>query len=172
MILSGKNIEKEVLNGNIIISPFDKKMINPNSYDFRLGNTLKIYKNKILDSREYNPVETIEIPESGYILESDKIYLGHTIEKIGSNHYVPIIRGRSSMGRLGLFVHITADLIDLGSVNQYTLMLHAVQGLKIYPGMKVGQVTFWEITGDKTLYSGKYQGSVGPVESQSHRDTK
>jgi len=170
MILSGKHIEQELKAGRIIITPFEPNQLNPNSYDFRLGSTLKVYREKVLDTKTYNEVDSIEIPKSGYTLESDKIYLGHTLEIIGSEHYVPIIRGRSSTGRLGLFVHITADLIDLGSINQYTLMMHAVQGLKIYPGMRIGQVTFWEIQGEKTLYSGKYQGSIGPMESKVNKD--
>ena len=170
MILSGKFIEEEVKAGRIIIDPFVLESINPNSYDFHLGDTIKVYKENILDAKKLNEVETITIPSEGYLLEPGKIYLGHTVEKMGSEEYVPIIRGTSSMGRLGLFVHITADLIDLGSINQYTLMLHAVQGLRVYPGMRVGQVTFWEITGERTLYEGKYQGSVGPTESKVYKD--
>lgn len=170
MILSGKLIEEEVMADRIVIRPFDADNINPNSYDFRLGDTIKVYKESILDTKTPNEVETIKIPKEGYLLEPDRVYLGHTVETMGSEHYVPIIRGTSSMGRLGLFVHITADLIDLGSINQYTLMLHSVQGLRVYPGMKVGQITFWEIVGEKTLYDGKYQGSVGPAESQVYKD--
>lgn len=170
MILSGKLIEEEVIADRIVIQPFDADSINPNSYDFRLGDTIKVYKEPVLDSKTPNEVETIKIPKEGYLLEPGRVYLGHTVETMGSEYYVPILRGTSSMGRLGLFVHITADLIDLGSINQYTLMLHAVQGLRVYPGMKIGQITFWEITGEKTLYTGKYQGSVGPAESQVYKD--
>ena len=115
-------------------------------------------------------MEILEIPKTGYTLSPDKIYLGHTIETMGSKRFVPIIRGKSSIGRLGLFIHITADLIDLGSINQWTLMLHAVQKVKVYPGMLIGQVTFWKVDGDIVLYSGKYQGSKGPHESQIFKD--
>lgn len=89
---------------------------------------------------------------------------------MGSNFYVPIIRGRSSTGRIGIFIHITADLIDIGSVNQWTLQMHAVQPVKIYPQMLIGQVTFWTIQGKIKLYEGKYQGSKGPMASQIHKD--
>ncbi|HSW88790.1 MAG TPA: dCTP deaminase [Candidatus Saccharimonadales bacterium] len=170
MILTGDKIHKEVKKGKIIIDPFVLTQINPNSYDFRLGNHLKIYKNYELDTRVENKTETITISSEGYILEPNKIYLGHTEEIMGSNHYVPIIRGRSSTGRLGLFIHITADLIDIGSINQWTLMMHTVQPVKIYPGMLIGQVTFWEVMGDIVLYNGKYQGSRGPMGSQLYRD--
>src|SRR3989338_3049002 len=170
MILTGSKIKSEFKRGNIIISPFSDDQINPNSYYFRLGSKLKIYKNKTLDVKKYNPVEILEIPKTGYTLSPDKIYLGHTIETMGSKRFVPIIRGKSSIGRLGLFIHITADLIDLGSINQWTLMLHAVQKVKVYPGMLIGQVTFWKVDGDIVLYSGKYQGSKGPHESQIFKD--
>src|SRR5688572_508957 len=132
MILTGLKIAEEVKNGNIIIDPFDHNQINPNSYNFRLGKTIKVYKNKVLDPKKENETRTITIPEEGLLLKPNILYLAHTKEKMGSEKYVPVIRGRSSTGRLGLFVHITADLIDIGSINQWTLMLHAVQDLIIY----------------------------------------
>jgi dCTP deaminase len=170
MILTGPKIKVERDKGTIIIAPFDEKYINPNSYDFQLGDTLLVYKNHILDVREVNKTETIVIPKEGYVLRPDILYLGHTVETVGSNHYVPILRGKSSTGRMGLFVHITADLIDIGFCGQYTLMLHAVQPLRIYPGMRIGQVTFWETVGDIALYNGKYQGSQAPRPSEAYRD--
>lgn len=172
MILTGPKIMQEVKKGNITIAPFNAKYVNPNSYDFHLGNTLAVYKNKILDAKEDNPVEVIEIPDEGIVLQPDKLYLGHSVEVVGSEMYVPILRGKSSTGRLGLFVHITADLIDIGSVGQFTLMLHAVQPLKVYAGMRVGQVTFWQPTGNINLYDGKYQASEGPISSQAFKDFK
>lgn len=170
MILTGSKIESEVKKGKIIISPFNKSLLNPNSYNFTLGKTIKIYKNYILDPKINNETETLEIPNNGLVLDPRKLYLGHTEEVMGSNYYVPIIRGRSSTGRLGLFIHITADLIDIGSINQWTLMLHAVQKVKIYPSMLIGQVTFWKVMGNIKLYSGKYQGSRGPISSQIYKD--
>lgn len=115
-------------------------------------------------------VETVSIPPEGFVLQPDRIYLGHTEEVMGSDHYVPIIRGRSSTARIGLFVHVTADLIDIGSHNQWTLQLHAVQPLRVHAGMVIGQVTFWTIEGPIALYEGKYQGSMGPRESEIYRD--
>lgn len=96
--------------------------------------------------------------------------MGHTLEVMGSDHYVPIIRARSSVARLGLFVHVTADLIDIGSHNQWTLQLHAVQPVKVFPNMLIGQVTFWEPLGEIELYKGKYQGLMGPQPSQIYHD--
>jgi len=170
MILTGPKIEKEVKRGNIVIDPFKSSQINPNSYDFRIGNTLLVYTEKILDTKKQNLTRIIKIPETGYVLQPNKIYLGHTIEKIGSNVYVPVVRGKSSTGRVGLFVHITADLIDIGYIGQFTLMMHAVQPVKIYPDMRIGQVTFWKVKGKIILYNGKYQGGVGPQASAVYKD--
>lgn len=170
MILTGEKIKEEVKNGKIIIDPFDEAQINPNSYNFRLFNRIKIYKNRILDVKKPNPVEELIIPSSGMVLKPNRLYLGCTLEIMGSNYYVPIIRGRSSTGRLGLFIHITAELIDIGSINRWTLMFHAVQPLKIYPFMLIGQVTFWVPKGKIVLYNGKYQGAKGPMESLIYKD--
>lgn len=172
MILTGNEIYNQVQKGNIIISPFDRDCLNPNSYNFHLGNYVKVYRNRLLDCKVKQDVDIIEIPDEGLIIEPDKIYLGYTVEKMGSTKYVPIMTGRSSTGRLGLFVHITADLIDIGSINHWTLQLHSVQALRIYKNTPIGQVTFWKTLGDIDLYNGKYQSSVGPMESQIWKDFK
>ncbi|MFG2563062.1 dCTP deaminase [Streptomyces sp. NPDC048496] len=170
MILTGPEIARQHAAGRIRIDPFDERQLNPNSYNFRLGPLLKTYTGDVLDVARPNEVEESVLPEEGLVLEPDRIYLGHTVETMGSEHFVPIIRARSSVARLGLFVHVTADLIDIGSVNQWTLQLHAVQPVRVYPGLLIGQVTFWETSGEIALYEGKYQGSRGPAESQIHRD--
>jgi dCTP deaminase len=170
MILTGREIANECAQGKIEIEPFSEAQVNPNSYDFRLGPTLKTYVNHVLDVRIPNLTSSLEIPDSGFILSPDKIYLGHSIEIIGSDYYVPIIRAKSSIARLGLFVHVTADLIDIGSHGQITVQLHAVQPVRIYPSMRIGQVTFWKVAGEIVLYNGKYQNSRGPQESMVYRD--
>jgi dCTP deaminase len=170
MILTGDKIVREVKKKRIIIDPFSIEQVNPNSYNFRLGEKIKIYQNRILDVKKNNKTKTITIPKEGLILMPNVLYLGHTFEIMGSDFYVPIIRGRSSIGRMGLFINITADLIDIGSVNQWTLQLHATQPIKIYPNIQIGQVTFWKVKGDIDLYKGKYQGSCGPMESQMYKD--
>ncbi|MEU1621477.1 dCTP deaminase [Streptomyces sp. NPDC005722] len=170
MILTGREIARQHAAGRIHIDPFHEDQLNPNSYNYRLGPVVKTYRPEVLDVARPNEVETVTIPDDGMVLSPDRIYLGHTVETMGSAHYVPIIRARSGIARLGLFVHVTADLIDIGSVNQWTLQLHAVQPVRVYPGLLIGQVTFWETTGEITLYDGKYQHSQGPAESQIHRD--
>jgi dCTP deaminase len=170
MILTGPEISRQVRMGRITIDPFNASQVNPNSYNFRIGNELKIYCKPVLDCKVENKTETIVMTDQGHVLSPDRIYLGSTLEVMGSRHYVPIIRARSGVARLGLFIHVTADLIDIGSVNQWTVQLHAVQPLRIYPYMLLGQVTFWRPQGEIVLYDGKYQGSRGPQGSKIHLD--
>lgn len=170
MILTGNEIIKQIKKNRITISPFNTLNVNPNSYNVELGDYLKVYENEILDSKQELKTKIIEIPDDGIVLQPNKIYLGFTKEKVGSNYFVPTITGRSSTGRLGLFVQITADLVDIGFVGNLTFQLHAVQPLKIYKGMKIGQVMFWKPKGKIELYHGKYQNSKGPMQSQIYLD--
>jgi dCTP deaminase len=170
MILTGPEIQRQVAAGNIHISPFNSTQVSPNSYDFRLGCQIAWYVNDTLDCRRPNDIVTATIPDEGIVLRPDRIYLGSTLERMGSRHYVPIIRARSSIARLGLFIHVTADLIDIGSINHWTLQMHAVQPVCIVPRMLIGQVTFWRTEGDIVLYEGKYRNSVGPMGSLIHLD--
>ncbi|MDR0678195.1 MAG: dCTP deaminase [Holosporaceae bacterium] len=170
MILTGSEISKNVENKKIIIDAFNISQLNPNSYNFTLGNRLMIYNNYVLDAQKDNTAREIIIPKEGITLASGTIYLGHTVEIIGSDYFVPIIRGRSSIGRLGLFINITADLIDIGSIGQLTLQLNAVQPVTIYPGMQIGQVTFWTSMGEIRKYEGRYKGSKGPITSKMYLD--
>ncbi len=170
MILTGSEIQKNVKEKKIIIDPFDRSRLNPNSYNFTLADKLLIYENYVLDAKKDNSVREITIPTEGYTLACGIVYIGCTVERIGSDFFVPIIRGRSSIGRLGLFINVTADLIDLGSINQLTLQLNAVQPITVYPGMQIGQVTFWEPLGEIQKYNGRYKNSHGPVASKMYLD--
>src|SRR6266853_475463 len=161
MILTGPEIIKQVQSSRIQIEPFNINQVNPNSYNFRLGETIKYYVNDVLDPKIKQEVREVKVESDGYVLNPGRIYLGHTFEIMGSDYYVPVVKGRSSSARLGLFIHITADLIDIGSHNQWTLQLYAVQPIKVYPQMLIGQVTFWKVFGEIEVYKGKYQGSMG-----------
>ena len=170
MILSGSEILDAVHRSEIVIEPFDQEAVGPNSYDFRLGDRGLMYENLALDPKIDNPIRPFSVPSDGFMLSPDKVYLVNSHEVVGSSIYVPIVRGRSSVGRLGLFIHITADLIDVGSVNQLTLQLHCVQPVRIYPMMLIGQVTFWRIDGEVNLYQGKYASEMSPVRSLAFKD--
>lgn len=155
MILTGSEIQREVFNGNILITPFDERQVNPNSYNYRLAPSLVRFSPNVIDFRDNFETETIVLGDQGYLLEPGTLYLGATYEKIGSDKYVPSLIGRSSMGRLGLFLQITADLGHLGTFHSWTLELKVVQPLRIYPQMRIGQVSFWkptEIEGANVAY--------------------
>ncbi|GAA1357674.1 dCTP deaminase [Streptomyces beijiangensis] len=171
MILTGPEINAAVADGRLRITPFAPDQTNPNSYNVRLGSTLLTYTAKVIDAHLPNPTRTIRIPKDGYVLEPGELYLGHTVEEVGSDLFVPLLFGRSSVGRLGLFVEITAPIGDIGFHGQWTLMLSPVRRLRVYAGMKIGQVMFFVSTGDIDLYRGKYQGAVGPQPSRYWRDT-
>lgn len=169
MILTGPEIHRCVFRGTITIDPFREDRLNPNSYNLSLQDKLLRYREYRLDAGGLNPTVEINIPKSGLVLDPGILYLGAAIEYVGSDHYVPIIRGRSGTARLGLFVHVTADLIDQGSFNNLNFQLHAVQPLRIYPGEVLAQVTFWVPQGERVLYAGKYGNSRGPVGSLYER---
>jgi dCTP deaminase len=172
MILTGLAICEAVREGQIVIDPFDPAQLGPNSYDFRLGDRCRIYRDLVLDAAKENPTSELRVGSDGMVLDPSRVYLFNTHEVMGSTHYVPIIRGRSSTGRLGVFIDITADLIDIGSINQWTLQLHAVQPARVYPGMLIGQVTFWRVHGEVVLYGGKYGRLTSPVASLSYLENE
>ncbi|MER5938280.1 PEP/pyruvate-binding domain-containing protein [Streptomyces sp. NPDC001928] len=170
MILTGTEIERERKNGRITIEPFTPEQVNPNSYNFRLGKTLRVYQDMPLDARHTNQFEEIEIPDDGYVLEPGRLYLAHTIERLGSEHYAPTFAARSSVARLGLFINLSASLGDIGYTGQWTLQLYSMNRVRVYPGINIGQMMWWRPQGDIILYDGKYQGSVGPRSSDIHVD--
>ncbi|MET3368196.1 UNVERIFIED_CONTAM: dCTP deaminase [Jeotgalibacillus campisalis] len=170
MILTGPAIEQEVRDGTIRIAPFAANQVNPNSYDLRLAPQLLVYRDRLLDVAQDNPVDKITIGPEGVVLQPDRIYLGGSVEHVGSDHYVPIVRAKSSIARLGLFVHVTADLIDLGSHGPTTFQLHSVLPLRVYPHMRIAQVTYWVPRGRIELYDGKYSLAKAPMASQAYRD--
>lgn len=171
MILSGEEIKKQVRLGRIHISPFIEFQVNPNSYNYLLGDSLLEIINPTIDPKEETKYKQILIGEEGFLLEPGKLYLGSTIEEIGSDHYVTSLIGRSSVGRLGLFLQITADLGHLGAKHRWTLELKVVQPLIVYPRMKIGQVSFWVVSGSiASLYTGKYSQYSIAKTSEIHQE--
>ncbi|MFJ3881555.1 dCTP deaminase domain-containing protein [Streptomyces sp. NPDC090077] len=171
MILTGPAITAERERGRLILEPFHPEQVQPNSYDLTLGPTLIHYTGEVLDTRAENPYVEVDIPKDGFVLEPHRVYLGASAEVIGSNFHVPKISGRSGAARFGLFIHCTADLIDIGSIGQTTFQCHSVNPLRVHAGDRLGQVTFTRSYGDIVLYDGKYQGSRGPQPSKIHQDT-
>jgi len=171
MILSGKEILKQVKEGNIFIEPFNENRINPNSYNLRLHNELLVYTDDVLDMKKPLHTETLIIPEDGLILQPGKLYLGRTYEKTSTNKYVPMLEGRSSVGRLGLYIHVTAGFGDIGFSGFWTLEIQCVQPVKIYPMVEICQIYYHTIDGEFEEYnSGKYQNNTGIQPSLIHKD--
>ena len=152
MILSGKEIKSRI-GDEIFIDPYDEKRINPNSYNLALHNELLVYKGSILDMKRINRVEKIIIPLSGLVLEPNRLYLGRTVEHTETKNLVPMLEGRSSIGRLGLFVHVTAGFGDVGFRGFWTLEIFCVQPIKIYPNVEICQVYYHTIEGEHENYS-------------------
>lgn len=170
MILTGPEIRRQVRCGRIIIDPFDETSLNPNSCDIRLGSRILTYATQTLDVSVANPTTELSVPAEGLLLKGGNFYLGHSVERVGSDHFVPILHAKSGTARAGLFVHVTANLIDLGSVGNLTFQLAPVLDVIVYPGAHIAQVSFWKPLGKIDLYHGKYAGSVGPRSSESYRD--
>lgn len=226
-MLSGLEIKKQIELGNIVISEFDESRLNPNSYNIRLGNILKVYKKAVaspeevkgeifkrmepyyeevqqitldmqgenaldekeseerkkrieeitkiqkdisnqvlreyaLDPKKDNETEDIKIPEEGYVLLPGTLYLGETVEYTETTGYVPKIDGRSTTGRLGIVIHLTAGFGDNGFKGKWTLEITVTHPVIVYPNMEIGQLYFEEIQGDTSMkYEGKYQNQQG-----------
>ncbi|MFP4483385.1 MAG: dCTP deaminase [Spirochaetota bacterium] len=161
MILSGKQIEAE-LGRRITIEPFAASRLNPNSYNLRLHDELVVYETPVLDMAADNPTSRMTIPAEGLELQPNRLYLGRTVEYTATDGYVPMLEGRSSIGRLGLFVHITAGFGDIGFHGYWTLEIFCVQPIRIYAGVQICQIFYHTIEGDYESYrNGKYQNNTG-----------
>ena len=159
MILSGQQIQAN-LGTNLSIEPFHVEQLNPNSYNLTLHNELMVYEEVVLDMCKPNRVRRLTIPPEGLILGPNQLCLCRTVERTETHNFVPMIEGRSSVGRLGLFVHVTAGFGDVGFCGYWTLEMFAVQPVRIYPGVQICQIFFHEISGPITEYnSEKYQNN-------------
>lgn len=155
----------------IIITPFDEKRINPNSYNLSLADELLVYEQYELDMKKPNPTKRIVIPEEGLLLEPNRLYLGRTNEFTRTDRYVPMLEGRSSTGRLGLFIHVTAGFGDIGFAGYWTLEIFCVQPVRLYPNVEICQIYYHDIDGEYDLYSsGKYQNNSGIQASLMYKD--
>ena len=172
MILSGLEIAAR-MGKDIVITPYDPAQLNPNSYNLRLHNELMVYDDALLDMKLDNKASKLIIPESGLQLNPGKLYLGRTVEKTKTEQLVPMLEGRSSIGRLGMFVHVTAGFGDIGFNGYGTLEIFVVQPLIIYPNVEVCQIYFHHIDGDYETYrQGKYQNNDTIQPSKLYEDFK
>ena len=174
-ILSGRAIHQAVKTKLISIEPFTVDQLNPASYDLRLGNKYKTYSTQqVLDSQKANlcnpthEFDSLELrPGIGYLM--------HTAERICTDHFVPVLDGKSSIGRLFVQVHVTAGYGDPGFDGQYTLEVIALYPTILHAGQRIAQIRFHTLAHDRTLHSDLYKGQYidsnasGPIPSASHK---
>ena len=179
-ILLKDEIVEKYQEGSISITPYNSNQLGPNSYDVRLSNTLKVYTDNndlgemILDVKKNNTTTSITIPEEGIVLRPGILYLASTVEAVGSDHFIPMYEGRSSMARLGIQSHISAGFGDIGFNSNWTLEIVVVHPILIYPEMKIGQIYFHVVNDKYNLknnrYDGKYKCQIQPQQSKSYLD--
>jgi dCTP deaminase len=181
VILSDRTLREQIAAGRIVIDPFDDRMIQPSSIDVRLDRHFRVFRNHtagVIDVKQdmTGMTEPVEIPADGvFMLHPGEFVLGSSLERVAvPDDLVGRIEGKSSLGRLGLLIHSTAGFIDAGFDGHVTLELANVASLPItlYPGMKIGQISFMRMTtpADKPYGRGatgsKYQGQRGPTPSR------
>ena len=181
MLLSDRDIRAEISAGRLAIDPFDDSLIQPSSVDVRLDNLFRVFNNTrythIDPALRQDDLTTLVEPKEGepFVLHPGEFVLGSTLERVVvPDDLVARIEGKSSLGRLGLLIHSTAGFIDAGFDGHITLELSNVASLPItiYPEMKIGQISFVQMTtpADNPYGSGaqgsKYQGQRGPTPSR------
>jgi dCTP deaminase len=162
MMLVDTDIKQAILDGQIEIRPFDIKSLGSNSYDLTLGDKLLVYTEKRLDAKKPNPFKYVDIPREGFTLLPGELYLGFTNEYTFTKDLVPQLEGKSSIGRLGICVHLTAGFGDVGFAGHWTLEITCVKPVTIYASMPIAQM-FWFRTSGYCLnpYSIKSNSKYG-----------
>ncbi len=181
VILSDRSLREQIAAGRIIIEPFDEGNVQPSSIDVRISGLFRVFRNhtaRVIDVKEdmTDLTELVEIPDDGvFMLHPGEFVLGSTLERIVvPDDHVSRIEGKSSLGRLGLIIHSTAGFIDPGFDGHITLELTNIATLPItlYPNMKIGQLSFVQMTtpADQPYGKGargsKYFGQRGPTPSR------
>jgi dCTP deaminase len=185
MIFSDRTIREALASGRIGIDPYDAGMVQPSSVDVRCDANFRVFENHkyaLIDPKAPQGDLTIGVTatqDDPFILHPGEFVLGSTLETVAlADDVVARLEGKSSLGRLGLLIHSTAGFIDPGFRGQVTLELSNVANLPIaiYPEMKIGQISFYQMTtpaefpyGSPELGS-KYQDQTGPTPSQMHKD--
>jgi dCTP deaminase len=181
MVLADATIRRLIAEGAIGIDPYDESLLQPSSVDVRVDRYFRVFRNNrypFIDVKEPQEelTELVEIdPETPFILHPGEFVLGSTLERVRlPDDLVARLEGKSSLGRLGLLIHSTAGFIDPGWDGHVTLELSNVANLPItiYVGMKIGQLSFMQLTeaSERPYGSGglgsKYQGQKGPTASR------
>lgn len=174
MMLSDRQIKKAMTEKVIQVIPFFDS-IGSNSIDLHLSPLLIKYQDQVLDMKKVHQSKEILIPDTGFILEPGELYLGSTLEKTMSGPFVPLLEGKSSIGRLGISVHITAGVGDIGFEGHWTLEISVIKPVKVYPGVPIVQLMHFETGGCDIPYykkpSSKYNNQINkPVVSAMYKN--
>ncbi len=185
MLLSDRTIREQIAAGRIVIEPFEDSCVQPSSVDLHVDRYFRVFRNHTMgvidvksDLEELTELVEIE-DDNAFMLHPGEFVLGSTAERVAlPDDLVARLEGKSSLGRLGLLIHSTAGFVDAGWDGHLTLELSNVANLPItlYPGMKIGQISFLEMTtpADRPYGSGplgsKYQGQRGPTPSRYHEN--
>ena len=185
MLLSDRDIRAEIESGRVQLDPLDMGMIQPSSIDVRLDKFFRLFDNHkypFIDPAEEQPDLTRGVEVSGdepFILHPGEFVLGSTFELVTlPDDIAARLEGKSSLGRLGLLTHSTAGFVDPGFSGHVTLELSNVATLpiKLWPGMKIGQLCFFRLTSPSehpygsSAYGSRYQGQRGPTASRSWKN--
>jgi dCTP deaminase len=176
MILSDAEILTHLETGKIVIEPYHRQHLGTNSYDVHLSPYLACYTDAVLDARNHNKITELLIPDSGIVLQPGTLYLGSTMEYTETWLHVPFLEGKSSTGRLGIDIHATAGKGDVGFCNHWTLEISVIHPVRVYAGMPIGQLIFFEVKGAilnnyQQKSNAKYNGrNPRPVESMMWRN--
>lgn len=185
MIFSDRHIKEAIGAGRIVIDPFEERFVQPSSVDLRVDRSFRVFENHrhpLIDPRhpQEDLTSLVEVEEGeSFVLHPGEFVLGSTFERVRlADDIVARLEGKSSLGRLGLLIHSTAGFVDPGFDGYLTLELSNVANLPIaiFPGMRIGQVSFYAMTGPAEHPYGsraagsKYQGQRGPTPSKAHVD--
>lgn len=161
-MLSGEEIKRRMQTGDIVITPQDNIVVNPNSVNLSLNKTIGYYTEPILDLKKNNPTENITIGENGIVLYPDKIYVARTNEWTETNNLVPMMSGRSSLGRLGYHVHCSAGMGSIGYKGYWHMGVRPTMPIRVYENMKCCQIYYFTTEGQITdTYNGSMQNLTG-----------
>lgn len=165
MMLSDRMIKAARETSDIIIEPWDDHALGSNSYDVHLGETLTKYAlttprvlqdswvdedglhqtaRVVLDAKKFHNLKQYKIGPEGFVLKPGTLYLGVTQEYTETRKYVPFVDGKSSIGRLGITIHCTAGRGDVGFAGHWTLEIHVVEPVRVYAGMPIAQLIYFE----------------------------
>lgn len=171
MILSGPEIAAERDRGRLCIEPYSSEFLEPNSYGFHLGPNIIQHSEDKLDARRApNPI-MYPMPADGFCLYPHRLYLGSTLEKMGSDYYAATLYARRSVSTMGMWIQVSAPLGHTGAIIPWTLEIKVTHPIIAFPGMLIGKIGFWRTLGNRIPYGGKYSDSRDVTASRLSQET-